>query len=215
MASPLSTIAVVANELSRHLEGADVPSTVLEDVALIRSELDHCRSILDRMSSGNAGQAVGEELQPVSLSTLVQEVIDGLRHSEQVRVNVSSEAADRFLTAPLQGLAQAIRGVVQNALDASPPGAVVSLQVTVDSQENLARLRITDQGPGMPAEVLARVGEPFFTTKEPGKGMGLGMFLTRNVIDRLGGRLELESAPGAGCTATIFLPLEQRTAASE
>ncbi len=208
MASPLSTIAVVANELSRHLEGADVPSTVLEDVSLIRSELDHCRSILDRMSSGNAGQAVGEEMLPVSLSALVHEVTAGLRRPEQVQVEMPVEAAGRFLTAPLQGLAQAIRGVVQNALDASPPTGVVSLRVAIDATEDAVLLRVIDQGPGMTADVLSRVGEPFFTTKEPGKGMGLGMFLTRNVIDRLGGRLELESAPGAGCTAMIFLPLE-------
>ena len=54
---------------------------------------------------------------------------------------------------------------------------------------------------------LQRVGEPFFTTKEPGNGMGLGVFLTRNVVERLGGRFELRSELDLGTTATVDLPL--------
>jgi two-component system sensor histidine kinase RegB len=54
--------------------------------------------------------------------------------------------------------------------------------------------------------VLARVGEPFFTTKEPGRGMGLGMFLARAVLERLGGSLTLSSAVGVGTRAVLTLP---------
>jgi two-component system sensor histidine kinase RegB len=59
----------------------------------------------------------------------------------------------------------------------------------------------------MSAESLRHAGEPFFTTREPGKGMGLGVFLVRTVADRLGGRLTLESSVGAGTSATLKLPL--------
>ena len=58
----------------------------------------------------------------------------------------------------------------------------------------------------MSAAVLARAGEPFFTTKEPGKGMGLGLFLARSFAERLGGSLELDSTPGRGTAATLTLP---------
>ena len=61
----------------------------------------------------------------------------------------------------------------------------------------------------MSTEVLSRAGEPFFTTKEPGKGMGLGLFLTRSVIERQGGSLELQSRAGKGVTAIIRLPTTQ------
>ena len=211
MASPLSTIAVVAKELSRHLEGADVPPSVLEDVTLIRSELDHCRAILDRMSSGAAGQAVGEELQAWPVATIVEEVVGGFRRDDRVRVETSDAANAARLTAPLQGLAQAVRGVVQNAIDASPRDQEVLVRTTMRDGRTV-RFEVIDRGPGMSDEVLARVGEPFFTTKEPGNGMGLGMFLTRNVIERLGGRLTLESAPDSGCTAVIDLPLRPHDA---
>ena len=59
----------------------------------------------------------------------------------------------------------------------------------------------------MTDDVLNRVGDPFFTTKEPGRGIGLGLFLSRNVISQLGGDLDFRSRPGVGTTATVSLPL--------
>ncbi len=61
----------------------------------------------------------------------------------------------------------------------------------------------------MSEEVLGRASDPFFTTKEPGRGIGLGLFLTRNVISQLGGQLEFRSSPGQGTEAIVSIPLEQ------
>ncbi len=63
----------------------------------------------------------------------------------------------------------------------------------------------------MSDEALRRVGEPFFTTKEPGRGMGLGLFLTRSVVERLGGELRFKSTPGQGTIATVRIPCGQTT----
>jgi two-component system, sensor histidine kinase RegB len=205
LASPLSTIAVIANDLARHLEGAPVPASVKEDMSLIRSELAHCRTILDRMS-GNAGQAVGEQVGSWPVERILQEIVQGLRRSNRVRVTGRETCRNSTLFAPLQGLAQALRGLVQNGLDASATGEV-TIHVEVDASE--VRFIVADQGKGMSPEELARAGEPFFTTKEPGQGMGLGLFLTRNVIERLGGTLEMQSVFGKGTTATVRLPTRQ------
>jgi two-component system sensor histidine kinase RegB len=109
---------------------------------------------------------------------------------------------------PPRAVAQAIRGVVKNALEASPPAAEVALRVEADAAE--WRIVVRDAGPGMDRAVLARAGEPFFTTKgggaSSGRGMGLGLFLTRVVLERLGGALEIASQPGAGTAATLRLP---------
>jgi two-component system sensor histidine kinase RegB len=67
-------------------------------------------------------------------------------------------------------------------------------------------VEVEDGGPGMTPEVLARAGEPFFTTKEPGQGSGLGIYIARTLAEQLGGSLELESAPGRGTRARIVLP---------
>ena len=71
---------------------------------------------------------------------------------------------------------------------------------------------MVDRGPGIPDDVLARVGEPFFTTKPTGKGMGLGIFLARAVVERLGGRFTIRSTPGSGTVATLALPPGGQTA---
>lgn len=209
LATPLSTIAVIAKELTNHLQGADVPGSVMEDVALIRSEVDHCRSILKRMT-GSAGQAAGEEVVEVRIEDLIREVLNGLRGGERVEVVMPAMPAivpAGTIATQLQNVAQAIRGVVQNGLDADPSGRV-TLSAQLDGGE--LRLVVQDHGPGMSQEVLTRAGEPFFTTKEPGKGMGLGLFLTRSVIERLGGTLDLQSESGRGVTALIRLPRTAR-----
>jgi two-component system, sensor histidine kinase RegB len=68
-------------------------------------------------------------------------------------------------------------------------------------------ITIDDRGSGMTAEVLSRIGEPFFTTKSPGRGMGLGMFLSRAVVEGVGGTLQIDSVAGRGTTAQVTLPL--------
>lgn len=208
LASPLSTIAVIAKELSKHLEGTNVPSAVLEDVALIRSELDHCRAILNRMSA-QAGQVVGEQVGQWTLRQIVEEIVSGIRRSDRVVVYGLETSGDTQLQVPIQAMALAIRGLIQNGLDASPTEKNVELHLAV-SRDHVT-FRIVDYGSGMSDDVLRRAGEPFFTTKEPGQGMGLGLFLTRNVIERLGGQLILRSRLGQGTTVEVMLP---RVAAS-
>ncbi|MEX0819670.1 MAG: ATP-binding protein, partial [Pirellulaceae bacterium] len=204
LASPLSTIAVIAKDLSRHLEGTDVPPTVIEDVGLIRSELDHCRRILDGMASG-AGQALGEEVRPVTTQDLLNETLEGLTRRDRVTLDIDDDSASRSVHVPLTGMANALRGLIRNGLDASPLEAVV--RVTARASDESLVITIEDRGCGMSPEVLARAGEPFFTTKEPGQGMGLGLFLTQNLLQRLGGSLALDSSPNRGTTTTVKLPV--------
>lgn len=204
LASPLSTIAVVAKELERLVVGRG-DDAVTEDVRLIRGEVDRCRAILDRMAA-DAGQTAGEDLRSVSPLELVEEILAGLRQRQRVRVDAGDEAEEYRLVVPLTGLAQAVRGVVQNALDASQPELAVELRVVVETDREAVVLVVEDQGPGMPPDVLLRAGDPFFTTKEPGQGMGLGLFLARTVLSRLGGTLELHSGPRQGVTVRMRLP---------
>ncbi len=205
LASPLSTIAVIAKDLARHLEGTEVPETVIEDVGLIRSELDHCRRILNEMSS-SAGEAVGEVVQAATTGQLIEEVLHVVRRRERVHVNYDAGTEAVNVVLPLVGVAQAIRGILRNALDASDPSSRVAMTVSQIGDE--LRVEIADRGTGMPPDVLARASEPFFTTKQPGQGMGLGLFLAHNVFARLGGSFGLVSEPGVGTTAIIRIPLQ-------
>lgn len=203
LASPLSTIAVVVNELEHDLAAYHVGQDVTADVQLIRSELDRCRTILDRMAI-TAGRVAGEAPEQIDALRLMRVTLDELPAGESVDVTWGPDAQHATLTAPVTALAQAIRAVVQNALDASPADEIVRIHAR---RGRLLTLAVRDAGPGMPPEVLARVGEPFFTTKQPGQGMGLGLFLARSVFERLGGDMKITSAAGEGTLVEIRLPL--------
>jgi two-component system sensor histidine kinase RegB len=204
LGSPLATIAVVAGELERALTGSPRPETepLVADARLIRAELERCRRILDAMAA-EAGQAAGEVPAPVTLRTLVDETLAALPEAEARRVAIG-EVSAATVVVPTRALVQAVTGLVRNALDATRAGEPVELSVRVDAGG--VRVRVRDEGPGMSAEVMARAGEPFFTTKPAGRGFGLGLFLTRALAEQLGGRFAITSAPGAGATAEITLP---------
>jgi two-component system sensor histidine kinase RegB len=203
LATPLSTIAVVTKELSRNVEKHALPPSVVQDVALIRSELNRCREILDRMASA-AGDAAGERLSQTTVEQFFHEVLLGLREPQRVHVHIDDNVKNVTSLLPIQAAAQAVRNLVQNAIDASQPGA--DIQLNAEAADSKWRILVIDRGDGMTSDVLQRVGEPFFTTKEPGRGMGLGLYLTQNVLGRLGGKLVFSSRPGHGTTAEVTLP---------
>lgn len=199
LATPLGTIATVAKELERQLSSQ--PQAVHEDLVLLRSQVDRCRAIIDQMSV-HAGEMTGEGLEPVTLGELCAAATAGLPASPAVRTEVSGASA---VPLPRRAVAQALRVLVANAQDASSAGGDVVVRAALE--QGAIVVEVEDHGAGMSAEVLARVGEPFFTTKSPGRGMGLGLFLARAVIEQLGGSLELDSRVGRGTTARVALPV--------
>ena len=212
LATPLSTIAIVAKDVEQafELHPPDFPGAeeVIEDVHLIRSQLDRCRAIIDRMSS-HAGEAVGETIRLCTMERLAEASLEGLMGQGRVHLEISTEDKKAQVAVPIDGLSQAIRGLVQNALDADASDRPV--RVSIRRKDDHWQWEIIDRGPGMSPEVLQRVSEPFFTTKAPGKGMGLGVFLAKNVVRRLGGTVRyatrgVNGSADTGTTVTITMP---------
>jgi two-component system sensor histidine kinase RegB len=85
-----------------------------------------------------------------------------------------------------------------------------AIVITATGTDAGLRISVQDRGQGMADNVLRRIAEPFFTTKEPGKGMGLGTFLVRSFAERLGGRVLFDSVLGQGTTVTMELPLQSQ-----
>jgi two-component system sensor histidine kinase RegB len=113
-----------------------------------------------------------------------------------------------LLEVPLRALARALENLVRNAGDASPDGAAIELEASFEGGS--ARLAVHDRGHGLCALAAQHAGEPFFTTKGPGRGQGLGLFVTRSLAEGLGGSLALLDRPGGGTTAEIRLPQAAR-----
>jgi two-component system, sensor histidine kinase RegB len=203
LGSPLTTIAVAVKELQRSIEALppEHSRALGGDAALIRSEVDRCRTILDRLAA-NAGHASGEapvELRPSDIATQITANLPGVHRR---RLEVSSGANGAAVAVPLGPLVQAVRSLLQNAFEAGAGPVTLS----VDSDAAGLRVLVCDPGPGMTPEVLSRVGEPFFSTRPPGRGLGLGVFIARTLSEQMGGRLSLESNPEAGTRARIEIP---------
>ncbi|MBK9030526.1 MAG: HAMP domain-containing histidine kinase [Myxococcales bacterium] len=203
LATPLGTVALVAKELERHLAGHE-NTALADDARLIREQVGRCRAILDQMAGG-AG-AAGEGLTSIRVDAVLAEALTGARAEPSVRHAMPAEVAATLVNLPARAVTQALRSLVTNAQDASPPdGEVV---VTTTCRAGVLAFDVIDRGRGMSAEVLARIGEPFFTTKQPGRGMGLGLFLARAVFESIGGALVIDSHVGAGTRITVTMPVD-------
>ena len=106
---------------------------------------------------------------------------------------------------------QILYNLLQNAIQASPEGARVDVRVSWQRGE--FRVSVEDQGSGIEPEVLPQIFDPFFTTKSAGVegGMGLGLSVSRSLAEALGGRIEVESAPGRGSRFTLVLPCPRQS----
>ncbi len=204
LATPLGTIALVARELERPAQRGAVNTQALEDVKLIRSQVDRCRDIVDRMNIERTRQN-DESARATPVDVLLADLADELKPGQFERVDVRCEAGVTMLRIHQAAVVQALGILLQNALDASDdPKGRVDLSIACDELD--VRFTVADQGRGMTIEQLNRAGEPFATTKSPRQGMGLGLFLARSITEHLDGSLRLRSAPGQGTVAVLQLP---------
>jgi len=203
LSTPLGTIAIAAREMERLATRGPSGAELAEDSRLIRSEVDRCREILLRMSAEGAEPA-GEAAEPAEMDDLLRDVQQKLQADARVRI-LPGTADSLVLTIPRRAVAQAVLALTRNALEASPAESVVEIRTELAGP--YVRLLVRDHGHGMSEETLRHAGEPFFTTKETGQGMGLGVFLVRTLAERIGGRLTYTSAPGRGTDAALDLPL--------
>lgn len=204
LSTPLGTIALAARELEHAATARGTVPDLADDARLIRTEVDRCRAILDQMS-GRAGGSAVDEPERLTIETVMADVLGRLAGDGASRVRLDLPAALPPLVLPRSGLTQAVLSLITNALDAAPAGPDATVVVRVSAAGDEMVIAVVDRGPGMSAELLSRAGEPFFTTKEAGRGLGLGLFLARVFAERLGGRLQLASAQGT--TATLVVPM--------
>lgn len=205
MGTPLSTVAVVAKDVERYAQHVTHDANLAADAATIRAEVDRCASILRAMSA-QGPEFSGESPTRVKVMSLLDDLRLSLPLASRERVHATATeelAADL----PAETIRQVLAALVKNALDASTPGQPVEL--SVESRPGWLSFMVRDGGHGMSAETLAHLGEPFFTTKQPGSGMGLGTFLARTFAENLGGSLEFESECGQGTTVVLELPVAQ------
>jgi signal transduction histidine kinase/ActR/RegA family two-component response regulator len=125
----------------------------------------------------------------------------------QVSVELDLAAGLPAIRARPASIMQIVTNLVVNALQATESrseGRV--LRVRTSAEEHRVMLEIADNGVGMTPDVIAQIFDPFFTTKGPGKGTGLGLFVTRELVAECGGEIFVDSEPGVGTTFRVFFP---------
>lgn len=199
LGTPLSTIAVITNELTREAR----PSG--DKLQTLREQIGRCKEILASLSAA-AGQTRAEGGGAQALDTYLTGLTERwrrLRPGINVRCHFEGSTPAPHIVSE-HTLSQALINVFNNAADVSSQDVDIEGRWTTDE----LILEVRDRGPGVAPAALEHAGEPFFSTKSPGEGMGLGLFLARGTIERLGGNLELTNRDGGGATCRVRLPLE-------
>lgn len=154
------------------------------------------------------------EVDLISLPQLLREVAELIQpQAERKKATLTVEADDHMPPIPADASAmhQALMNVLTNAVEAAPSrGGAIRVQTRFDADKHEAQIRISDNGPGVPAEFRATIFEPFMTTKGQ-RGTGLGLAVTRNILQQHGGRIELVDSP-AGTTFLLALPSDRTPA---
>src|SRR5207248_867660 len=141
-------------------------------------------------------------LAPLDLEEHLAEVVEGLRRDPRCPASVSVQLESEPRTGTVEGDREQLRQVwlnlATNALEAMSAGGTLCVRCHEDERQR-AVVEFLDTGPGIAASDLPRIGQPFFTTKE--KGTGLGVAIAQRIVERHGGTLAYESAPGRGTAA--------------
>lgn len=204
VATPLGTIAVIGRDLESIECSAACGAQLREDAQLIREAVSRCQKVLLWLSQRSESNAP-ETAQTISAALFQNQLLAFLNESERTRVRFfTGEGAKRSVHTSLQELVIAAATLIRNGLDASADDDAIELRWEGDAHQ--VRIVVRDHGHGMAEAILTKAREPFFTTKPPEKGLGLGLYLVTLFCQRQGGALELESSPATGTIATLRLP---------
>lgn len=208
--NPLASIKGLAQLLERGLGEGPGDARARERLAVVRSEITRMETILrDYLSFERPLTDLRRE--PVELAPLVDDVFAVLEARAATAKVTLRRRGEALASADPRRLKEALLNLLANALEASSSGAgstatSTTVDVDIETSADAGRVvvRVRDHGRGIGKEDLARIGTPFFTTREG--GTGLGVCLARAVVTQHGGELRYDSALGAGTTATLTLP---------
>ncbi len=194
LGTPLGTIAIAAEEMRLHPDA--------ETAAIIAREAERCQKVLQRLRE--LGQeATGLSSVPCVAGRVVEAALNELPQNQRTRVRMDLSAPDAPVACA--GLREALLVLLRNALLASGDDQTVELKVHTAGKE--LRFTVLDHGPGFSAEMLRHWGEPFRSTRDPGSGMGLGLFFVRRLAASMHGDVEVRNRHEGGAIVTLTLPL--------
>jgi two-component system NtrC family sensor kinase len=211
--NPLSTILLYSHMLLKHHKKKDTES---DEVQMILSEATRCRTIMRGLLDFARQSRVAKEA--TNLAALVEEVVDNMRMKvKDSQVCLGTEIQPDLPEASVDAdqIRQMLVNLIQNGIDAiDTTGKVVTSARKPEDQECL-EIQVRDTGRGMSPEVLSEIFTPFFTTKQLGKGTGMGLSIVYGVVKMHSGEISADSEVGKGTTFSVRLPLSDTKARQE
>jgi two-component system NtrC family sensor kinase len=211
--NPLATIAACGDSLASRLDdmeasGVQVPSQAREFLQLISDEVDRCKTIVGSLL--DFSRPAVPDKHPVSVNGAIEQALFLLNHQPRFKQLSIQASLDPELPQTLgnaEQLVQVFVALLQNAADATDPSGAIRVRTRrgPTADEGIIA-EVMDEGEGIARADLPRIFEPFFTTKEPGHGTGLGLSICYSIISAHQGRIEVDSAIGAGSTFRVLLP---------
>ncbi|HRP07926.1 MAG TPA: ATP-binding protein [Gemmatimonadales bacterium] len=194
--NPLATIGACVAAITSRL-GAGAEPVVKEYLDIIETEVGRCTNIVDGLLDFSRAGRSGTAFEPVDLNELIERTLYLLKHHQRFRrLGVVRELAESLprVRGNAERLIQAMMAILLNAADATGGRGTVTLHSRHESPWVVVEL--SDDGPGIPPDVVPKIFEPFFTTKGPTRGTGLGLAISYGIISDHQGRLDVQSEPG-------------------
>ncbi|MDF1590334.1 MAG: ATP-binding protein [Desulfobacterales bacterium] len=202
-----SEAGLIRDMLDPTLSLESSPEAIIRELDEIDKAIHRAKNVTQKILS--FVRKTDPELVLCDINKLLDDVVSGVTEHE---FTVSNITLVRDYAPDLPGLMldpdllrQVFLNLVNNASDAVSEGGIITLRTGMDG--DVVKISVADTGEGMIAEKAEKIFMPFFTSKEVGKGTGLGLPISLNIVEGFGGRIEVRSAPGAGSEFTVVLPV--------
>ena len=209
--NPLSGILTYAKLLRKWIDHEDGGRSRMQDIRdaldLIVSESRRCGDLVKNLLTFS--RATPMNLQATNLNQVIDQSLRLVQHQlDLAGIQVQEKLEPSLPPVQCDGsqIEQVLLALIMNAIDAMPQGGNLWITTSLAPETNQVRIVVRDDGTGIPADVLPRIFEPFLTTKETGRGVGLGLAISHSILERHNGNIEVQSELGRGTTFTITLP---------
>jgi len=183
------------------------PQIANRSIEMIENSVERASSIIDNLL--NFSRLSSDNFSEVNMLEFIKSIIELNRKAMMKQNIIENLVCDPFLKCYInvEALKHILINLVSNAIDAMPDGG--SLTIECHADEEIVNISCTDTGFGIDEKDFDKIFNPFYTTKEPGKGTGLGLFIAYDEVQKIGGDIRVSSSINAGTTFTVSLPLKE------
>jgi signal transduction histidine kinase len=216
MNNPLTSVLTFCKLANNILQQEPFPtqraSELRDYISYLNSETERCANISRNLLDFSRQSEI--EIRENDIHEILDKTLTILRHRagmDEIEIQTVYAQELPFLSCDFKRLQQAFVNVLWNAIEAMPEGGKLTVATRFDQEKDKIEIRVSDTGTGIPEEDVERIFEPFYTTKDEGKGVGLGLSVAYGIIRQHQGEIHFQSEVGEGTHVTIHLPPGPRT----